>query len=133
MDTVSLSGTMPNLPGMPDQIGAILEVASDLVGFLSAILLVIPTFRSAEARFLVVKRREEILHRAASQQRPLSPRILAKLQAAEDVAASLFRAEDRGLVVWGMRLLLLSFFLKLVYHVLGKWSMFLVLLNGFYR
>lgn len=99
---------------------ATLEVASDLLGFFSAILLLVPTLRGSAARYLVVKRRTEILERYKSEGREPNPEVLRTLQEGEDVAASLFRREDRALVVWGFRLLVGSFGLKLIYHLVDK-------------
>lgn len=96
------------------------ELASDCAGFLSAILLLVPTLYTSAARVLVWQRKKEILERYRAEGREPTPRSLAKLRAAEDAAASLFRAQDRWMIVGGLWLLFASFLFKLIYHYLDK-------------
>lgn len=98
-----------------------LEVGSDVLGAVSGVVMYVPTHRQLEARRVVNSDLEVDLSPSAPA--PVDQQEAAKIQQMlrrADAYASSYNPKDHQLMVWGLRLFILAFALKLVYHALAK-------------
>lgn len=93
-----------------------IEVASDVMGFASAVMLLIPTYSDLETKLLISESQEQLAEIPNPQ---LRAKLAAKFGALE---AGIYRltTKEANLVRWGLRSLVASFGLKLFYHFITK-------------
>ena len=96
-----------------------IEILSDICGAASGFVLIFPTYRILTQRRALYDLQKVILKKYSNISAPIDDDVREELEGMKS-AVDAYNPRDTALVMFGIWLIIVSFLLKIIYHVLTK-------------